>query len=286
MFEHPIFSYHKKSILSSHRETHFCYNAEMKKSTTSLSRKNIDDEIRRKMLALQDPEKAILLSCFFKTGKGEYAEGDRLLGIAVPVTRSVVREYWKPVSLSGVARLLKSEFHEIRLLALLMLVKRYETTNDEKTHQKIFLIYTKHTRFINNWDLVDTSAPRIVGHYLFCHMSRGDRMKFIARYCASGSLWENRIIVLATLFEIVEGRANTLFLVADKLMDHPHDLIHKSIGWMLREVGKRVGKESLRGYLLKNTKRMPRTMLRYSLEHFPKKERDYFMRSRKERSTT
>lgn len=233
--------------------------------------------IERELLAKKNSTKAKHAQRFFKTGKGEYAEGDIFLGLTVPETRAIVKKYQSELPLVDSKRLLQSKFHELRLAGLHILVAQYRGTDDVKKKKAIFTLYTKSTAFINNWDLVDTSASQIVGDYIATYMSHTARLAFINKYCASKSLWKNRIIVIATLSEIKKGNEKMLFYVAQKLLHHPHDLMHKAIGWMLREVGKR-DKNKLKGFLDIHAEVMPRTMLRYSIEHFSPIERRYYMK--------
>lgn len=236
--------------------------------------------IVNEMVAHRNKSRSTLSAQYFKTGKGDYAEGDIFLGLTVPQVRTIVKLYRDKVSLSDVTLLLRDKYHELRLAALLLMVARYERSNDAATHKAIFLVYTKHAKYINNWDLVDTSAPQIVGAYISDHMEHEERLAFINAYIRSHDLWKNRIIVLATFYQIRKGNEKMAFYVARELMQHKHDLIHKSIGWMLREVGKR-DRDILSGFLDKYAGVMPRTMLRYALEHYPSAERNKFMMLRK-----
>ena len=218
-------------------------------------------QIRRRLRALANPRQAAILQRFFKTGPGEYGEGDIFLGIKVPVLRKLSREF-EGVGAGGAARLLRSRRHEERLLALLILVRRYERGGvDEK--QRLYALYLKHTRHINNWDLVDLSAPNIVGAHLE-HRAR----RVLYRLARSTRLWERRIAILAT-FHFIRRRefADTLAIAA-RLLDDEQDLIHKAVGWMLREVGKR-DQAAEEAFLRQHYRRMPRTMLRYAIERFP-----------------
>jgi 3-methyladenine DNA glycosylase AlkD len=237
-------------------------------------------EAEKALLSLRNPERAILCARYFKTGKGEYAEGDVFLGLTVPEVRTLVKKYYRTISLPDVGRLLRHQYHEARLLALLVLVAKYEHTDDRKEQKAIFTLYTKHTRHINNWDLVDTSAPQIVGAYLSNNMEHEERLAFIEGYCHSRDLWKNRIIVLSTFYQIRKGNEKMTYFVARTLLRHPHDLIHKALGWMLREVGKR-DRKVLSAFLDEYAQVMPRTMLRYALEHYPKREREMYMKMKR-----
>ena len=203
---------------------------------------------------------------FFKNGKGEYGEGDRFLGIRVPTIRKCVREYHS-ISLDDTLELLKSPFHETRLFALLMLVAKYSSAHSAAEHEAIYQSYLSHTEFINNWDLVDCSAEHIVGAYLFSR-----NRKPIYQLAGSRSLWDRRIAVMSTFHFIKRDDFSDTLAMAELLLDENKDLIHKAVGWMLREVGKR-DQNTEEKFLLKHYKEMPRTMLRYAIEKLPESER-------------
>lgn len=227
---------------------------------------------------LKNPEKAKLLQRFFKTGKGEYAEGDIFWGLTVPQSRSLVKKY-KQLSLPDVKTLLTSKIHEQRLIALLLLVDKFNKGN-EATRAEIFKLYLAHTDHINNWDLVDLSAGNIIGQYLAKRPR--DVLYKLAR---SKNLWEKRIAIIATFYFIYELKEYTdTFAIAEILLHDTHDLIHKAVGWMLREVGKRISREVEKQFLDKHAHEMPRTMLRYAIEHFLKTERQYYMLLKSERN--
>jgi 3-methyladenine DNA glycosylase AlkD len=223
-------------------------------------------QIMNKLRELSDSDIAAHSQRFFKTGKGEYGEGDRFLGIRVPTIRKFVREY-REISLKDTLELLKSPFHEVRLLALLILVAKYSSTNMKIEQEAIYQSYLSFTKFINNWDLVDCSAEHIVGDHLFLR----DR-KPIYRLARSTSLWERRIGVMSTFYFIKKEDFSDTLAIAELLLDDKEDLIHKAVGWMLREVGKR-NRDAEEGFLAKYYKEMPRTMLRYAIEKLPESER-------------
>jgi len=221
----------------------------------------------------KNQEKAKLLQGFFKTGKGEYGEGDIFYGIVVPEQRKIALQFLD-LSFKDLQTLLNSKIHEKRLIALLILVKQFELANkikDEKKQKEIFEFYLENTRNINNWDLVDLSAPRICGIYLL------DKDKTILyKLARSNSLWEKRISILSTFWFIKESRFEDAIKLAEILLYDKHDLMHKAVGWMLREIGKK-DKKVLVSFLDKYYKIMPRTMLRYSIEKFSEKERRFYM---------
>jgi len=230
------------------------------------------EDARGQLRKYADKEKAKVLLCFFKTGPGDYAEGDIFLGVMVPFIRKVLKEF-QELSLSDVIKLLRSKIHEERLLALLILVHQFNKA-DTKAKEKIYKAYLANTKFINNWDLVDLSAPQIVGGFLIDK----DRL-ILYKLAKSPLLWERRIAILATFAFIRLGDFDDVFCIVKLLLCDKEDLIHKACGWMLREVGKRdVFVEEK--FLLKYFKVMPRTMLRYAIEKFPQDKRKSFLEAR------
>lgn len=209
---------------------------------------------------------------FFKTGPGEYAEGDRFIGVSLPAMRVLCREC-RGVTITAIEPLLRSPVHEERALALLLLVDAFKRA-DEAGQQRIYAFYLANTTFINNWDLVDSSAAQIAGGWL-----HGRSRAPLDKLAASASLWERRIAIIATLHFIRLGEFDDTFRIADRLLADSHDLIHKAVGWMLREVGNRDGAAE-RHYLAGRYKRMPRTMLRYAIEKFPEAERQNYLKGR------
>lgn len=225
--------------------------------------------VRKALRAAGDPNDASFQQRYFKTGKGEYGEGDRFLGIRVPVVRRFAREF-RALSLSDTETLLHEPWHEARLLALLLLVDRYER-GDAAERNAIYALYLKNTAHINNWDLVDSSAPSIVG----AHLATRSRAR-LDRLARSRSVWERRIAVIATLCFIGRNEFDDTLRIAALLLNDDHDLIHKAVGWMLREVGKRdAGK--LETFLDEHSRQMPRTMLRYAVERMPPPRRRHYM---------
>jgi len=226
-------------------------------------------EINQNLLSLADPDIAEHSLRFFKTAPGEYGFGDRFLGIRVPVIRQQVKRY-QNASLTTSSRLLKSDYHEIRLFALLLLVLQFSKA-DEKRQDKIYDIYLANTRYINNWDLVDSSAHKIVGAYL------EDKDRAILQSLSqSSSLWERRIAIIATFHFIRINQFDDTLNIAKQLLHDQEDLIHKAVGWMLREIGNRE-KSVETSFLKKHYRSMPRTMLRYSIEKYSREERDIFL---------
>ena len=231
------------------------------------------NDLKKDLEKAADPEKAKLLQRFFKTGKGEYGEGDVFLGIVVPKQREVAKKY-QDIELSEMSHLLSSEIHEFRLVALLILtykLKNKHITIQEK--EKIFHFYLKNAQKgnINNWDLVDLSAPNIVG----THLLDKDR-KILYKLAKSNNLWEKRISVLATFMFIKYKDYKDSLKIAELLLEDKHDLMDKAVGWMLREIGKRDTKEEEK-FLKKHYKKMPRTMLRYAIEKFPENKRQAYL---------
>ena len=209
---------------------------------------------------------------FFKTGKGEYGEGDRFLGTAVPDLRKLSVKHGN-LSLKDVGLLLKSPWHEERLLALLILVRQYHR-GDQAARNAIYKLYLGNTRYINNWDLVDSSADAIVG----AHLYKGDRA-LLRKLAQSRSVWERRIAILASYHYIKKGEYEDTLTIAELLLRDEHDLIHKAVGWMLREIGKRDQAVEER-FLKTHAARMPRTMLRYAVERFPEPLRRRYLNAR------
>ena len=221
------------------------------------------------------PEKVKILSSFFKCGKGEYGEGDCFVGITVPDNRRISERYYM-LPFDSLSLMLNSDVHEYRLAALLALVKRYAKTKTPDERDTIVDFYLANTSHINNWDLVDLSAPKILGRHLLTlptpppHYPRAE----------SDSLWEQRIAVVSTYTLIKGGRYDDTLRIAKRFLSHRHDLIHKAVGWMLREVGK-MDIDILAGFLDKHATEMPRTMLRYAIEKMPQERRRHYMNLRK-----
>ncbi len=227
-------------------------------------------DILTQILNLKDDAQAQNLSRFFKTGKGQYGYGDKFLGIKVPQTRELVKKFYGQVSVEELEKLLHNEYHEVRLFALLSLVAIFEKQKDKR--ELIFDLYLKNTEYINNWDLVDLSAPKIVGRYCF---EQQDDSK-IFELADTKHLWSERIAIVSQWYSIKKGQYKTIQKLAKKFLTHKHDLIHKSTGWMLRELGK-MDEKILCDFLDKYSKKMPRTMLRYAIEKFDKEKKEKYM---------
>ena len=219
---------------------------------------------------VSDLEQAKILQRFFKTGKGEYGEGDIFLGIKVPIQRQVAKNY-SGLSLSKIQKLLESKIHEYRLTGLIILEDKYKKAKPEEK-ENIFDFYLKNTKNINNWDLVDLSAPKIVGNFLLDK----DR-KILYKLVQSKNLWEKRIAILSTYAFIKNQEFEDTLAISELLLKDSHDLIHKAVGWMLREVGKR-NLEAEENFLKYHYKNMPRTMLRYAIEKFEESKRKKYLR--------
>lgn len=228
-------------------------------------------QLKEHLFSLADAEKAKILSGFFKTGPGEYGEGDVFIGVSVPMIRSLVKQYKNEILLSDAELLLGDAVHECRLLGLLLMVALFGKA-DAAGKKEIFESYLSHTQAINNWDLVDLTAYRIVGTYLM-----DKERSLLYSLSESRNLWEQRISIVSTWIYIRKGEFGDTLRLADILLQHKHDLIQKAVGWMLREIGKR-DKKVLIDFLEPRYRNMPRTMLRYAIEKFSPEERAYFMK--------
>ena len=231
------------------------------------------DKLNADLRKFASTEKAKNLARFFKTGPGQYGEGDQFIGVTVPQSRTVAKKY-KNLPFEEPPTLLHSRIHEERLVALLILIEQFNSASreDEETCEKIYRFYLDNTTYINNWDLVDLSASRIVGPYL------EDKPKAILRKLAlSKSLWERRIAMISTSHYIWNGDPKWGLEIAKTLLNDKHDLIHKAVGWMLREIGKNCSEKVLTDFLDKHAATMPRTMLRYAIEKFPEEKRQKYL---------
>ena len=256
------------------------------------------------MIAAADPSQVPGLSRFFKTGPGQYGEGDKFLGIKVPVTRAIVKEHWRELAASAnpfmeLERCISSEYHEVRLAALLTLVEIFRHAchserSEESLRDRCIAFYLSHTQYINNWDLVDLSCYPLLGEWLLPEQDRS----LLYRLAKDGrTIWEQRIGIVSTMTFIRHGQLSDTFAIADILLHHPHDLIHKAVGWLLREAGKR-NQAALEAWLCQPAplchsepschserseesprySQMPRTMLRYAIEKFPEDLRQWYLK--------
>ncbi len=230
------------------------------------------NDLKKDLRKFERPEKAKALKWFFKTGKGEYAEGDEFLGLKTDETRSVAVRY-KDIGYKDIKFLLASKIHEERGVAVMILVRRFEK-GDLRERKEIYEFYLKNLSGINNWDLVDISAPKIIGRYLY---ETGGPKKFLYAYAKSNNLWKRRIAVMSTFWFIREKDYRDALAIAELLLDEKHDLIHKAVGWMLREIGSRDFAVEEK-FLKTHYKKMPRTMLRYAIEKFPNEKRLKYLR--------
>jgi 3-methyladenine DNA glycosylase AlkD len=231
------------------------------------------DSIQKEIYASKDPVRAKNLARFFKTGKGEYGEGDIFLGIQVPRQREIAKKYVH-LGLDEIQKLLSSKIHEERLIALLILTYKFNKARDER--KEIFEFYLKNSKHINNWDLVDLSAPKIAGNFLFFNENERE---ILYKFAKSKNLWEKRIAILSTFEFIKNNEFQDSFDIAKILLQDEHDLIHKAVGWMLREIGKKdIKKEE--EFLKQHYKKMPRTMLRYAIEKFNEKKRKAYLQNK------
>lgn len=235
------------------------------------------DTVLQALQARAQKEKAEFLPGFFKAYPGGYGEGDQFLGVVVPDQRKVARKF-RDIDLVEIEKLLNSPWHECRLTGLLILVEQYTRASKPKTldpdeQARLVSFYLEHTYAVNNWDLVDSSAHKILGHWL---LLKPEKHKVLHTLASSNNLWEQRIAVIATLPLIKAGKFEPLRKLSTKLLHHPHDLMHKAIGWMLREMGK-IDIGELRSFLAEHHQQMPRTMLRYAIEKLPAAERKRWM---------
>ena len=227
------------------------------------------EQLKKELDSLEDKEQKETIKNFFKTGKGEYAEKDIFLGISVPIQRKISKKYLN-LSLSKIKELLKSKIHEHRFTALLILINKYERGNTNEK-ENIFNLYMNHARYVNNWDLVDLSAPKIVGDFL-----KDKDKKILYNFSNSENLWEKRISIVSTFSFIKNNEFEDTLTISEILLNDSHDLIQKAVGWMLREVGKK-DETILKNFLKFHHKKMPRTTLRYAIEKFDEKKRKKYL---------
>lgn len=225
------------------------------------------NQIKQSLRKVAEPDRVPILSSFFKTGKGQYGEGDKFLGITVPNTRKVAKQY-QDADFTTIQKLLYSKIHEERLCALLILVHQFQKGNKQ---EQIVDFYLKHAKQVNNWDLVDLTSEKILGAWLF-----NKNKDVLYKLMKSNNLWEQRISIIATFYFIKNNKFDDTLKIATHFLTHKHDLMHKAVGWMLREVGKR-NQATEEQFLKKYYKTMPRTMLRYAIERFDEKKRRFYM---------
>ncbi|MGE5426070.1 MAG: DNA alkylation repair protein [Bacillota bacterium] len=225
-------------------------------------------EVLSALLSGEDKERGVFLLRFFKTGPGQYGEGDQFLGLAVPYVRELAKRF-ENADPPVITRLLESKYHEARLLGLLLIVRRYERAETEQEKRETVRFYLANRKGINNWDLVDLSVYKVWGDYLLHNPKEREKLY---RYAASKNLWERRMAVVATMALIKEGQYAEIFRLAEMLLLEKEDLMHKAVGWMLRETGKKDA-QALRSFLDRFAGRLPRTALRYAIERFPQDER-------------
>ncbi|MDR1196213.1 MAG: DNA alkylation repair protein [Endomicrobium sp.] len=230
----------------------------------------IKNKILRELKSAGDKKSAAGKAAYFQTQKGGYGEGDLFWGLSVGQQRKIAKKYYAEINLKDTEELLKHKVHEVRVTALMIMIAKYEKASEDKK-AKIIAVYLRNTKYVNNWDLVDLSAPLLVGD--FWYHNRPDAMW---KYAKSGKLWEERIAVISTFYFIRCGRFDETLALCKFFLNHKHDLIHKACGWMLRETGKKA-KTYLYAFLDKNCKIMPRTMLRYAIEKLPEKKRKHYM---------
>ncbi len=231
----------------------------------------MDKLIIKEVTSLRNKDKGAFLTRFFKTGKGEYGYGDIFYGLTVPTSRKIASKYID-IDLKDLGNLIQNKVHEIRLIALVILNIKYKKSKDEKEREQFVKFYLKNLEYINNWDLVDVSSYNILGAYL---KDKDDR-SILIKLSKSKKLWSERIAIISTFAFIRNNDLDLIFHFGEYFLNHKHDLIHKALGWMLREAGKR-NEKRLKAFLEKNKSKMPRTMLRYAIEKFAEKERKYFL---------
>jgi len=235
---------------------------------------NLVEEIKKELSIHLDDKKSGYLPTFFNAVPGGYGEGDHFLGVTVPNQRKVAKQFYRQVSLDELSALLQDPFHECRLTALFMMVYLYERSKDQMREQAVVDLYLKHLDYVNNWDLVDSSAYKLLGPYLE-HRDRG----VLYELADTEDLWRQRIAIITTLHFIRQHDFNDTLSLAEILLNHPHDLIHKAVGWMLREVGNRNLEKEL-VFLNKHYREMPRTMLRYAIEKFEPQLRELYLKGK------
>ncbi len=239
------------------------------------AKNSVIEEIREALTSLAVHEKAAFFPKFFKTGKGEYGEGDLFLGVKVPDQRLVAKEYYEKISLEELSLLLSSGYHEHRLTALFMLIFKFEKTKDKTVQESIVAFYLNHLQYINNWDLVDSSCYKLLGRYCF----ENQRKDLLRNLSGSEPMWHKRIAVVGTMHYVKKGTFELTKEFVTQNLKHPHDLMHKANGWLLREMGQK-NPEELIDYLNRSYREMPRTCLRYAIEKLDEDLRQDYMKGR------
>lgn len=234
---------------------------------------NVADEIKLALADLAIPEKAAFFPRFFKSGKGEYAEGDQFIGVTVPDQRKIVKEYWKKIPLEELSELLRSEIHEHRHSALLILVTKFEKASESK--EEIIKFYLAHKAYINNWDLVDNSCYKILGRHCF----DANDNNVLETLSNEENLWSKRMAIVSTMYHVKRGEFEVMKKLVLKNLNHPHDLMHKANGWLLREMGN-ISEEELQQFLKAHYRDMPRTTLRYAIEKLDEDTRQDFLKGK------
>jgi 3-methyladenine DNA glycosylase AlkD len=226
---------------------------------------------------LADPERAKNSAWFFKTGTGQYGEGDQFIGVTVPQQRKIAKQFYKQLTLEEVLESLHSPWHEERLTAVFILVLKYQK-GDQVDKDRVADLYLENAKYVNNWDLVDSSAGYILGDWL---ENNPYKMKVLTKLAKSENLWERRIAMMSCFDYIVKGSSKEAFKIIEILKNDSHDLIQKAVGWMLREIGKRVSEKDLTDFLDNNAATIPRTELRYAIERLPELQRKYYLNAKK-----
>ena len=230
------------------------------------------DKVIQELKSFASIERKKTNEWFFKTGKGEYSEFDQFIGVRVPDTRKIAKKHYKSLKLSDISKLINNKVHEVRHLGLIMLVNKYQQGEKEE----VFNFYLANIQAANNWDLVDTTIPHTIGDYIFKHQ---EKLPIIYQFAESANLWERRIAIVSTFTFIKQGEFIPTLKISKQLLSDTHDLIHKAVGWMLREVYKK-DSESCKAFLRENYAQLPRTTLRYAIERIPENERLHYLKGK------
>ena len=230
--------------------------------------------IKKELKRFSNKDKAHTLQYFFKTGKGQYGEGDVFIGVTSPEMQQIAKKYYETISLAEVKQLLYSKIHEERLTALFLLVYKYQKIKSPKEKKEVCEFYLKNLKQVNNWDLVDISCYKIVGDYLYNHVKN---KKILYKLAESKNMWEQRVSIVSTMYFVRKNDLKDTIKLSEMLLNHKHDLMHKAVGWLLREVGKK-DEKLLKKFLKKHYDDIPRTTLRYSIERMEEKERKKYLK--------